>query len=318
MAWVDVAVCLFFGWLGVHKLKEKKIGMGLLYLCTFGLFGFGWIYDCIRYVLIAVNTMKKNEYAGNDVAAVDESGLTEKSCKILRAVRKIGFWCLTILFVILALAFLPSIASVIAVVVAALTLPLQKWQDLIGKYIKTTWKTALIVVLAILTLIAAPAAVAPNTVDVPTGGVTITTTDRAVKTTRSTAHGTTTNTTVSTKKAATTTTNVTTATTITTVHTTISPTTTAPTHTHNYAVANCTTPKTCTSCGATEGYALGHHYTNGECLTCGVNDPDYVSESMVWIPTNGGKKYHTYAGCSNMVNPEQVTEEEAERRGFTP
>ncbi len=42
------------------------------------------------------------------------------------------------------------------------------------------------------------------------------------------------------------------------------------------------------------------------------------SETMVWIPTNGGKKYHTYAGCSNMKNPEQVTQSEAEDLGFTP
>lgn len=39
---------------------------------------------------------------------------------------------------------------------------------------------------------------------------------------------------------------------------------------------------------------------------------------MVWIPTNGGTKYHTYAGCSNMKNPIQVTLSEATAQGFTP
>ena len=39
---------------------------------------------------------------------------------------------------------------------------------------------------------------------------------------------------------------------------------------------------------------------------------------MVWIPTKGGKKYHTHAGCSNMDGPIQVTEEEAINQGFTP
>ena len=34
-------------------------------------------------------------------------------------------------------------------------------------------------------------------------------------------------------------------------------------------------------------------------------------EHLVWIPTNGGRKYHSYAGCSNMEDPIQVTEEEA-------
>lgn len=37
-AWTDFVICLLFGWLGVHKFREKKIGMGILYLCTFGLF----------------------------------------------------------------------------------------------------------------------------------------------------------------------------------------------------------------------------------------------------------------------------------------
>jgi hypothetical protein len=46
--------------------------------------------------------------------------------------------------------------------------------------------------------------------------------------------------------------------------------------------------------------------------------PDYVQEGLVWIPTKGGQKYHTYAGCSNMDGPEQVTKSYAETLGFTP
>ena len=40
------------------------------------------------------------------------------------------------------------------------------------------------------------------------------------------------------------------------------------------------------------------------------------SEMSVWIPTDGGTKYHSYSGCSGMENPEQVTEAEAIERGF--
>lgn len=40
-------VTLFLGWAGVHKFMEKKTGMGVLYLCTFGLFGIGWLIDII-------------------------------------------------------------------------------------------------------------------------------------------------------------------------------------------------------------------------------------------------------------------------------
>lgn len=53
-SWADFAICLFLGPLGVHKFKEKKIGLGILYLCTLGLFGIGWIYDTVRYFFVAV------------------------------------------------------------------------------------------------------------------------------------------------------------------------------------------------------------------------------------------------------------------------
>ena len=48
MKWLKAIVCLFFGFLGVHKFMEKKVGMGILYLFTGGLFGIGWIVDIVR------------------------------------------------------------------------------------------------------------------------------------------------------------------------------------------------------------------------------------------------------------------------------
>lgn len=45
--WVAFLLCLFFGYLGVHKFYENKIGLGILYIFTFGLFGIGWFIDLI-------------------------------------------------------------------------------------------------------------------------------------------------------------------------------------------------------------------------------------------------------------------------------
>lgn len=45
--WISFCLCLFFGYFGAHKFYEGKAGMGILYLFTFGLFGFGWLIDCI-------------------------------------------------------------------------------------------------------------------------------------------------------------------------------------------------------------------------------------------------------------------------------
>lgn len=45
--WTAFFLCLFLGCFGAHKFYEGKAGMGILYLLTFGLFGFGWLIDCI-------------------------------------------------------------------------------------------------------------------------------------------------------------------------------------------------------------------------------------------------------------------------------
>ena len=45
--WVSFILCILLGYLGAHKFYEGRIGSGLLYLFTFGLFGIGWFIDCI-------------------------------------------------------------------------------------------------------------------------------------------------------------------------------------------------------------------------------------------------------------------------------
>ena len=60
----DLLLCIFLGTLGVHRFYEGKIGTGILWLCTLGLFGIGWIVDIVmivtnrakdKYVLPIVN-----------------------------------------------------------------------------------------------------------------------------------------------------------------------------------------------------------------------------------------------------------------------
>ena len=53
---VELCLCLFLGWLGVHKFYVGKIGMGILYLFTFGLFGFGWIIDTFKCIVNLVSS----------------------------------------------------------------------------------------------------------------------------------------------------------------------------------------------------------------------------------------------------------------------
>lgn len=46
--WVAFFLCLFFGLIGAHKFYEGKIGMGILYIFTGGLFGIGVLVDFFR------------------------------------------------------------------------------------------------------------------------------------------------------------------------------------------------------------------------------------------------------------------------------
>lgn len=97
---------------------------------------------------------------------------------------------------------------------------------------------------------------------------------------------------------------------------------------HNFSEATCTTAKICVTCGVCEGLALGHILNNGVCTRCGFTNPvntdtenkntDNGSTDTVWIPTKGGTKYHKTSSCSNMIDPQQVTVQEAENQGFQP
>lgn len=48
---VAILLCLFFGGIGIHRFYVGKIGSGILYLFTGGLFGIGWLVDLIKIIL---------------------------------------------------------------------------------------------------------------------------------------------------------------------------------------------------------------------------------------------------------------------------
>ena len=43
-------ITILFGLFGIHKFIDKKPMQGLVYLCTFGLFSFGWIIDIVSSI----------------------------------------------------------------------------------------------------------------------------------------------------------------------------------------------------------------------------------------------------------------------------
>ena len=55
-----------------------------------------------------------------------------------------------------------------------------------------------------------------------------------------------------------------------------------------------------------------------ENVTSTTEESTPAAQDQVWIPTNGGKKYHSKSSCSGMKNPVQVSKQEAEEKGYSP
>lgn len=45
--WISFLLCLFLGYLGIHKFYEGRILLGIFYLFTCGLFGIGIVFDLV-------------------------------------------------------------------------------------------------------------------------------------------------------------------------------------------------------------------------------------------------------------------------------
>lgn len=55
---LDIILTVLFGWAGYWKFKNGKIGLGILWILTFGAFGFGWLYDIVFALVAFVNSTK--------------------------------------------------------------------------------------------------------------------------------------------------------------------------------------------------------------------------------------------------------------------
>jgi len=57
---IALLLCIFLGMFGIHRIYVGRIGTGILYFFTLGIFGIGWIFDIL---MLLFGSMKDGEYA---------------------------------------------------------------------------------------------------------------------------------------------------------------------------------------------------------------------------------------------------------------
>ena len=68
------------GGLGVHKFYLRKPYMGTLYICTFGLFGLGFIYDFFTLPFQVANANKDLDIEEQTQMHTEEVDSPQKKC----------------------------------------------------------------------------------------------------------------------------------------------------------------------------------------------------------------------------------------------
>jgi TM2 domain-containing membrane protein YozV len=61
-------LAVFLGWLGAHRFYMRFWFTGVIYLCTFGLLGIGWILDVIRILFCSTVKAEPTHSLGEDFA----------------------------------------------------------------------------------------------------------------------------------------------------------------------------------------------------------------------------------------------------------
>lgn len=140
--------------------------MGILYLFTCGLFGFGWLYDCIKYLIAAIKSAKA-EMPDQIVEAYEQPAAKYPFDEIPKkrrfSVKKMLRWVLTAFLALFALVFLPHISGIIFLAAAVIVAPVEKWQNLISRFVKGKTKAIAATVMAVLAFFTVPTPDVPET-----------------------------------------------------------------------------------------------------------------------------------------------------------
>ena len=242
----------------------------------------------------------------------------------MKSLKTIGLWIIVGLLAIITIGTIPSLACLVAAIIAILIAPIEKWQGFLQKLIKKKIKAIIIISLVLIMLITFPEAETPNDTNISDN-----TTPSTIATTNpTTEHSTTPSNSPSTSP---TTIPMDTPTTepTTPLSTEPAPKPTEPPHFHSFNAATCTAPKTC-ACGATEGTAKGHNWKDATytapktCSVCEATDGEALDipgkenyHGHVYTGGSTSKKYHYEANCAGK-NSHEITWDEVQRVNLGP
>ena len=287
-AWIDFLICFFLGFYGVHKFREKKIGLGLLYLFTGGLFAFGWLFDCAKYLIVAINTLPI-DFKINDI--MKSNGMHKAKTFFIANWKKIAF--------IVGAFFLLSFLLIITCSPNTNNDHSNNSFNKSSTTLNSTENTSSNSDIDATTQTGETEALIPPTTESTAESTTAPTTEPTSEATSEPLH----------------THNFSTATCV-APKTCSCGATEGGANGHNWKNATCQAPKTCTACGITEGTtidhswttatctapqkcrtcsaekgsATGHNYNQGTCLICGSKDPNHVE--ITYVLNTHTKKFH--------------------------
>lgn len=86
---IDFILCFSLGYLGVHKFYEGNKNLGIIYLCTLGIFGIGWLIDIVILFLAVLKHYSSTDV--NDIQTNNSNTSTTKETIDVNGI-KISFY----------------------------------------------------------------------------------------------------------------------------------------------------------------------------------------------------------------------------------
>lgn len=158
--------------MGFRFRKSVNLGHGFRVNLSKSGVGYSWGTKGVRFTKTAAGKSRKTvSIPGTGLSYTTESKKTkvpsankqgpspvmnhpQKNNKNNR--KTILLWCATVFFVLTALVYFPSFASLTALAISILLLPLTAWQDILHRYLHTKAKIAVSIILFVVTILLVP------------------------------------------------------------------------------------------------------------------------------------------------------------------